>query len=90
MLNIELFEEASPSRSIWSRIMGKPAPHYVRVLYNGKPVQIPACAPQGKHREGNATMCTLEAFMGQVDRMTPKDYEGSCKTEKFVKFDWMS
>ncbi|KND03408.1 uncharacterized protein SPPG_00894 [Spizellomyces punctatus DAOM BR117] len=91
MVNFELFEEASHKRSVWSRLVGiNPPPHYVRMLYNGQPLRIPACAPVGKHREGDDSLCTLDAFMEHVDRMIPKDYEKSCKTEKFVKEEYLT
>lgn len=52
---------------------------YVRMLYDGTAVDIPACAPQGKHLTGVPSMCTLEAFMYQVNSMTPT------KTSKLIK-----
>ncbi len=37
--------------------------HYVRVRYGDRDMQLPACAPKGKHFEGRPELCTLEAFM---------------------------
>lgn len=55
----------------------KPArPHYLRFLYNGSPVRVPACAPADKHRKGDDTMCTLDAFNEAVEALQRKDGMG--------------
>ncbi|TPX61223.1 hypothetical protein PhCBS80983_g01304 [Powellomyces hirtus] len=83
MINLELFEEAQYSapqqQSLISKWFSRPPPpqHYVRLLYNGKPVAIPACAAPKDHRGDDTTMCTLEAFVKRVDELVPKDYEAA-------------
>ncbi|KAJ3283041.1 hypothetical protein HK104_010578 [Borealophlyctis nickersoniae] len=87
MINIELFEDPT-NRPFLSRLLNRPAPHYVRLLYNGEPQTLPACKPRGAHREGDETLCTLEAFMKHVEKMVPKDYEGMCRSEEKVGSEW--
>ncbi|KAJ3041259.1 hypothetical protein HDV00_009652 [Rhizophlyctis rosea] len=88
MVNIELFEPAAPpsflSRLLQPLKLAPAQPHYVRFMYNGRPVKLPACAKEGDHLEGDATMCTLEAFVRRVDEMVPKDYERMCRSEEKV------
>jgi len=52
--------------------------YYVRVRYNDKVMQVPGCVPEGKHFEGDTTLCTLEAFKSVVDKFTPKNWKASC------------
>ncbi|KAI3401293.1 hypothetical protein diail_11999 [Diaporthe ilicicola] len=52
--------------------------HYVRIRYNGEPVTIPGCKAVGNHREGDETFCTLAAFKGIVDKITPKNWKQEC------------
>ncbi|KAJ3178554.1 hypothetical protein HDU85_005161 [Gaertneriomyces sp. JEL0708] len=87
MINIEVFEDTRGQPG-WSRLIGRRAPHYVRMLYNGKPLEIPACAADGNHRSGDRTMCTLDAFFKTMDKMVPQNYEERCRTEKFVNSEW--
>lgn len=54
--------------------------YYVRVRYNDKVMQIPACGAAGKHFPGDASLCTLETFKGVVDRMTPRDWKKACRS----------
>ncbi|KAF1364573.1 phosphoglycerate mutase-like protein [Lizonia empirigonia] len=54
--------------------------YYVRVRYNDKVMQIPACGAAGKHFPGDASLCTLETFKGVVDRMTPSDWKKACRS----------
>lgn len=52
--------------------------HYVRVRYNDEPVMIPGCKTAGNHWEGDETFCTLKAFKGIVDKITPKNWKMEC------------
>lgn len=52
--------------------------HYVRVRYNDEPVTIPGCKAAGNHLEGDETFCTLKAFKGIVDKITPKNWRKEC------------
>jgi acid phosphatase len=54
--------------------------YYVRVRYNDKVMQIPACKADGKHLEGDTTFCTLEAFKGVVDKFTPQNWKVACRS----------
>ncbi|UPX16507.1 Acid phosphatase [Ascochyta rabiei] len=54
--------------------------YYVRVRYNDKIMQIPACKAAGKHLEGDTTFCTLETFKGVVDQITPKNWKVACSS----------
>lgn len=53
--------------------------HYVRVRYNEKTLQLPGCAGKGQHREGDASLCTFEAFKNIVKDQIPLDWEKECK-----------
>ena len=53
--------------------------HFVRVRYNDKLLQLPGCAQQGDHYEGDATLCTLEAFQKIVQEQVPQDWAEECK-----------
>lgn len=71
-MGFELFRETSAptSSSIFGKVgallglRSQQPQHYVRVRYGDRDMQLPACAPQGKHFEGRPELCTLEAFMG--------------------------
>lgn len=52
--------------------------HYVRVLYNMKPVGLPYCAAKGDHLEGDPTVCKIESFFKHCERLIPKNYEADC------------
>ncbi|KNG44338.1 histidine acid phosphatase [Stemphylium lycopersici] len=52
--------------------------YYVRLRYNDRVMHIPGCKPQGKHLEGDASFCTLEAFKGIVDQFTPRNWKAAC------------
>lgn len=52
--------------------------HYVRIRYNDQPVTIPGCKAVGNHLEGDETFCTLTAFKGIVDKITPKNWKKEC------------
>lgn len=66
-VGLELFRDTSSS-SLFTKMRSltssKPAePHYVRLRYGDRDLQLPACAAKGKHYEGRPELCTLEAFM---------------------------
>ncbi|SPO22025.1 related to acid phosphatase ACP2 precursor [Ustilago trichophora] len=71
-MGVELFRDtaAPTSTSILGKVQGllglgkAQQQHYVRVRYGDRDMQLPACAPKGKHYEGRPELCTLEAFMG--------------------------
>lgn len=52
--------------------------YYVRIRYNDKIMQVPACKAEGKHLDGDTTFCTLETFKGVVDKITPKNWKAAC------------
>lgn len=54
--------------------------YYVRVRYNDKIMQIPACKAEGKHLDGDTSFCTLETFKGVVDKITPKNWKAACNS----------
>ncbi|KAJ3052170.1 hypothetical protein HK097_006764 [Rhizophlyctis rosea] len=89
MIQFELFTLTAPP-SLTSRLIRpfQQPQHYIRMLYNGKPITLPACSKKGDHLDGNPSMCTLQAFMKKVDSMVPKDYEGMCRSEERVESEW--
>lgn len=52
--------------------------YYVRIRYNDKIMQVPACKAPGKHLDGDESFCTLEAFKGVVDKFTPVNWKAAC------------
>lgn len=52
--------------------------YYVRIRYNDKIMQVPGCKAEGKHLDGDTTLCTLEAFKSIVDKYTPKNWKTAC------------
>ncbi|KAK4047226.1 hypothetical protein OIV83_005528 [Microbotryomycetes sp. JL201] len=55
--------------------------HYVRLLFNAKPVILPACQATGNHLPGTeGAVCTLEAFSAAVSKveLTGKQWEQGC------------
>lgn len=63
---------------------------YVRMLYKGSPVAVPACQTIGKHHPESKIMCTYDAFMGRVRAMSldTAEYDAVCKTDQVVRPDW--
>ena len=57
---------------------GRPeADAMVRVVFNGRVIDLPGCAEQEPlHRGG---LCPLEAFVAMADRKNPRNYEEACK-----------
>lgn len=81
-IGVELYrgqEQQSDSSTLASRILGRSSnrqQHYLRFLYNGLPVNVPACAATGKHKDGDESLCTLEAFVEAVEGLKRKDGMG--------------
>ena len=80
---LELFQDVAQSKPSWtSWLTGTAAvdAHYVRVRYNDKVLELPGCQAQGKHHAGgDASLCTLKAFMEIVEDQVPKDWLEECK-----------
>ncbi|KAL6694627.1 histidine phosphatase superfamily [Trichoderma pleuroticola] len=54
--------------------------YFVRLRYNDSPVVIPGCKTPGNHLDGDESFCTLAAFKAIVDKFTPRDWKGQCRT----------
>ncbi|KAI9478618.1 MAG: histidine phosphatase superfamily [Benjaminiella poitrasii] len=52
--------------------------HFVRVKYNEKTLKLPGCASKGDHKEGDSSLCTLDAFKKIVKDQVPVDWEKEC------------
>ncbi|CAO3687545.1 unnamed protein product [Rhizopus microsporus] len=52
--------------------------HYVRVRYNENTLELPGCAGKGQHKEGDKSLCTLDAFRKIVKDQIPTDWEKEC------------
>ena len=85
-LGIELYESKDSSSSLpsFSSILPsstKKAKHFVRVLYNGRELELPACKAEGNHLEGTSgKVCTFEAFEGVLKKwgMSQAEWEKEC------------
>lgn len=61
-------------------VVSAPKPeHYVRAIYQDKPLTPPACAKPGKHYPGHPELCTFQAFSDIVKAITPKNWSEDCK-----------
>jgi acid phosphatase len=65
-LTLELFESSTQDN------------HYVRVRYNDKVLELPACQNDDKHHPNDKSLCTLKAFLTLIDSHIPKDYIQEC------------
>lgn len=54
--------------------------YFVRVRYNDRIMTIPGCRAEGKHFDGDASLCTLSAFKSIVDKFTPRSWKFACKS----------
>ncbi|KAI7888793.1 histidine phosphatase superfamily [Mucor mucedo] len=52
--------------------------HFVRVRYNEKTLELPGCSQKGQHKDGDKSLCTLEAFNKIVKDQVPLDWEKEC------------
>ncbi|KAJ9616434.1 hypothetical protein H2200_000152 [Cladophialophora chaetospira] len=52
--------------------------YYVRIRYNDKVMQIPACAKQGNHYGDDESLCTFEAFKRVADGFVPHNWKVQC------------
>ena len=85
-LGIELYASKDSSSSLpsFSSILPsstKKAKHFVRVLYNGRELELPACKAEGNHLEGTkGKVCTFEAFEGVLKKwgMSQAEWEKEC------------
>ena len=64
-----------------SRIFGqKEQPHYVRVRYNDKILELPGChAIEDHHSSGDKSLCTFEAFKKIVKDQVPENWNEECQ-----------
>ncbi|KAF8247060.1 phosphoglycerate mutase-like protein [Wilcoxina mikolae CBS 423.85] len=77
---IETFRTKSPRQSFWQKIVGgnKDEGWYVRMRYNEKPMVIAGCRKEGKHLQGDQTLCTMAAFKETIEKIAPKDWKKEC------------
>ena len=66
--------------------------YYVRVRYNDKVMQVPGCVPEGKHFEGDTTLCTLVSIFHTLVEVcnaykTPQEAFKSV-VDKFTPKNW--
>ncbi|KAI8904140.1 histidine phosphatase superfamily [Gorgonomyces haynaldii] len=62
--------------------------HYVKMLYNQKPLNVPVCQGAGKHHPSDTTLCTLDAFMERVNKLSSGDHHTICQTDEKMEMDW--
>ena len=43
-----------------------------------------ACKPVGKHREGDESFCTLEAFREVIEKIRPVDWYKECRVPGMI------
>lgn len=51
---------------------------FVRVLFNGRPLPLQACAAEGMHLRGRKDICALEAFAQAIQRHMSNNYLEEC------------
>ncbi|PNP47169.1 hypothetical protein THARTR1_10674 [Trichoderma harzianum] len=69
-----------PTESLTPREKESLHGYFVRLRYNDSPVVIPGCKTPGNHLDGDESFCTLAAFKAIVDKFTPRDWKGQCRT----------
>ncbi|KAI9492688.1 histidine phosphatase superfamily [Zychaea mexicana] len=77
----ELFKQKGASPSWTSRLFGgqEKGPHFVRVRYNDKILELPGCQAAGDHHEsGDKSLCTFEAFQKIVKDQVPDNWKEEC------------
>ncbi|KAK9461644.1 histidine phosphatase superfamily [Lipomyces oligophaga] len=74
----EHFQETDQTLGKSSWLSTAKPKEYVRIRYNGQPLDLPACSAAGDHLEGQRSLCTMEAFTEFVKRVSPKDYTKEC------------
>lgn len=90
-ITVELF--GSPSTSSRSSLLSflpsflhpRPAPHFVRLRYNGRTLKPASCVPEGRHRPGSqGELCTWEAFDEAVAKwaMTAEEWTQACRGDE--------
>lgn len=60
------------------------SPHFVRVLFNGKPLLLPGCSNRGDHLEGTkGSVCTWEAFEKVLNevKIGEDEWKEACGTD---------
>lgn len=66
--------------------------HYVRVRFNDKVMQIPGCKAEGKHLEGDTTLCTLVSssrfILGHWLTVTCEQEAFKSIVDKFTPKSW--
>ncbi|KAJ3415610.1 hypothetical protein HDV05_004486 [Chytridiales sp. JEL 0842] len=72
-ITFEVFEDST--KKYWFKGLD----HYVRMKYNGEPVEIPACAKNGSHFVGDPTFCSYNVFMSTMKGFIPKDFDKECR-----------
>ncbi|KAK3387602.1 histidine phosphatase superfamily [Podospora didyma] len=54
--------------------------YFVRVVYNDRIMTIPGCRAEGKHLDGDTSICTLSAFKSIIDKFTPVNWIYACNS----------
>ncbi|KZO98474.1 phosphoglycerate mutase-like protein [Calocera viscosa TUFC12733] len=75
-------ETAHTSDNSGASVNATPAPesaHYVRAIYQNKPLALPACAKPNKHYPGRPELCTFEAFSDVVRAISAKNWWEECQ-----------
>jgi len=62
-LTLELFE-SKEEKSLFSKLFSSAQNnHYIRVRYNDKILELPACQNDDQHHPNDRSLCTLKAFL---------------------------
>ena len=78
---LELLEstgDGAPGTTSSAEEHGAPA-HYVRVLFNHVPVELPACAAAAAAVQPDGTLCPYERFREVLARFIPADHRRECQ-----------
>ncbi|KAI0515097.1 histidine phosphatase superfamily [Xylaria bambusicola] len=54
--------------------------YFVRVRYNDRIMTVPGCRAEGKHFDGDASLCSLSSFKSIVDKFTPRNWKRACNS----------
>jgi hypothetical protein len=63
---------------------------YIRMLYNGTPLNLAACSKPDKHHAKSKSLCTMQAFIDRAKKMSMDEFEykNACFYDQNVQVDW--
>jgi len=83
-ITFEMFK-GPPAKGGFLGFLKRKEEFFVRMRYNHTVVTLPGCKGKGKHREGDETFCTLDAFREIVEKVRPTNWKEECRVREAEK-----